>query len=74
MKETENIRIIEPFPFFLSKQTTEPGKSDSYGLQEGSLGLEMMIVGPGKTDFVSTHLLHRVYILDGECKTVNLLL
>jgi hypothetical protein len=31
-----DIRIIEPFPFFLSKQTTEPGKADGYGLQWGS--------------------------------------
>ena len=31
-RRLRNIRIIEPFPFFLSKQPTEFGEADGYGL------------------------------------------
>ena len=37
--KAKDIRIIEPFPFFLSKQTTEFGKADGYGLQWTSFGI-----------------------------------
>lgn len=36
--------------------------------------LESWMVIVDKTDFISTHLLHRVYILNGERITVNLVL
>ena len=29
----QNIRVVEPFPFFFSKQTTKFGEADGYGLQ-----------------------------------------
>jgi hypothetical protein len=39
VKEAKDIRIIKPFPFFLSKQSTECGKADGYGLQWTSFGI-----------------------------------
>jgi hypothetical protein len=32
-RRLRNIRVVEPFPFFFSKQTTEFGEADGYGLQ-----------------------------------------
>jgi hypothetical protein len=39
---------------------------------KGHWGLSVKMIG--ETNFVSTHLLHYVHILDGECITINLLL
>lgn len=38
----------------------------------GHWGLSVKVIG--ETNFVSTHLLHYVHILNGECITINLLL
>ena len=38
----------------------------------GHWGLSVKMIG--ETNFVSTHLLHYVHILNGECKAINLLL
>jgi len=32
-RRLQNIRVVEPFPLFFSKQTTESGEADGYGLQ-----------------------------------------
>jgi hypothetical protein len=32
-RRVRNIRVVESFPFFLSKQATELGEADGYGLQ-----------------------------------------
>lgn len=31
--QVRNIRVVETFPFLLSKQATELGEADGYGLQ-----------------------------------------